>query len=275
MIVSILTNGFGNNLFQYNAARLLAEHLEQEVLCISPSEDYYAISSLESLGVKFIKNTNVSGIMVSENAYKMCFDKKYKNETFILSGYFEDYRYFSDDINKIKSWYPKVEKRKDKDLVIHFRAGDRLFYKNEFYSKPQVENYKRAIEKFDFNKLHIVTDMPKWDFIDETELANMSFHYNVPVENRVSPQESVDYFNSFVEGFAEYKPIMEKRTIVEDFNFIRSFENIMFQHGTLGWWASTLSDASKVGVYGPWRPWKGTSNKNLSQVNFDGWFQWE
>ena len=85
----------------------------------------------------------------------------------------------------------------------------------------------------------------------------------------------MDYFNSFIEGFAEYEPIMEKRTIVEDFNFIRSFDNIMFQHGTLGWWASALSDASKVGVYGPWRPWKGTSNKNLSQVNFDGWFQWE
>ena len=148
-------------------------------------------------------------------------------------------------------------------------------YRNLFDKELLVNALAYRQEKFDFNKLHIVTDMPKWDFIDETELANMSFHYNVPVENRVSPQESVDYFNSFVEGFAEYKPIMEKRTIVEDFNFIRSFENIMFQHGTLGWWASTLSDASKVGVYGPWRPWKGTSNKNLSQVNFDGWFQWE
>lgn len=275
MIIVRLTNGFGNNLFQYNAARLLAEHLEQEVFCVPPSEDYYAISSLESLGIRFTKNTNFSGIMVSENAYKMCFDKKYRNETFILSGYFEDYRYFSDDITKIKSWYPKIEKRKDKDLVIHFRAGDRLFYKNEFHSKPQVENYKRAIEKFDFDKLHIVTDMPKWDFINEAELANMNFHYNVPIENRVSPEESVNYFNSFIEGFAEYKPIMEKRTIVEDFNFIRSFDNIMFQHGTLGWWASALSDASKVGVYGPWRPWKGTSNKNLSQVNFMGWNKWE
>ena len=117
--------------------------------------------------------------------------------------------------------------------------------------------------------------MPKWDFISESDLANMSFHYDVPEKDRVPAKKSVEYFNSFIEGFAEYKPIMKKRTIVEDFNFIRSFDNIMFQHGTLGWWAAALSDASRVSVYGPWRPWKGTSNKNLSQVNFKGWHKWE
>tara|TARA_R100001509_G_scaffold164211_1_gene141007 strand:- start:6276 stop:7106 length:831 start_codon:yes stop_codon:yes gene_type:complete len=276
LIVIQLTNGFGNNLFQYNAAKLLAEFLGQEVYCVPPFQDYYAISSLKSLGFKFLENNHtVSGVVVPENSYNLCFDKKYENETFILSGYFEDYRYFDKDINKIKSWYPKAEKRKDKDLVIHFRAGDRLFYKNEFYTKPQVQNYKRAIEKFNFDKLHIVTDMPKWDFITKSDLKSMSFHYNVPEKDRVSAQESVDYFNSFIDGFSEYNPIMEKRSIVDDFNFIRTFDNILFQHGTLGWWASALSEASKVGVYGPWRTWKADSNKNLSQVGLEGWFKWE
>jgi hypothetical protein len=48
----------------------------------------------------------------------------------------------------------------------------------------------------------------------------------------------------------------------------------MFEHGTLSWWAAFLSDASRVGVYGPWRPWKGASNKNLSNVPLDTWFKW-
>ena len=103
----------------------------------------------------------------------------------------------------------------------------------------------------------------------------MSFHYKVPEEDRVDPQKSVDYFNSFIDGFMKYDPIVKKGSIVEDFNFIRTFDNILFQHGTMGWWAAALSDASNVGVYGPWRPWKGASNKNLSKVDFKGWFQWQ
>ena len=88
-------------------------------------------------------------------------------------------------------------------------------------------------------------------------------------------KDSVDYFNSFVEKFSKFDPIYEKRDVHEDFNFIRSFNNILFEHGTLSWWAAFLSDARKVGVYGPWRSWKGKSNKNLSNVQLDNWFKWE
>ena len=117
--------------------------------------------------------------------------------------------------------------------------------------------------------------MPNWDYVTCDELKNMEFHYSVPSNQRVEIQRSSDYFNSFIDGFKKYNPVFEKRTTVEDFQFMRTFENILFQHGTLGWWAAALSDASRVGVYGPWRPWKGAMNKNLSQVKFDGWFQWD
>ena len=103
----------------------------------------------------------------------------------------------------------------------------------------------------------------------------MNFHVDVPHADRVSLQKSIDYFNSFVDGLDKFSPIVEKRSISEDFNFIRSFNNILFEHGTLGWWASVLSDAQKIGVYGPWRPWKGVSNKNLSNINIEGWFKWK
>jgi len=213
--------------------------------------------------------------MVNEGNYTALFDESYKDLNFLVRGYYEDYTFFNKDISKIKNWYPEVQKRKNNDLVIHFRAGDRLFYKNEFDSKPSVESYLQAIEKFQFQNLHIVTDMPAWTHISKESLSNMSFHYKVPEEDRVDPQKSVDYFNSFIDGFMKYDPIVKKGSIVEDFNFIRTFDNILFQHGTMGWWAAALSDASNVGVYGPWRPWKGASNKNLSKVDFKGWFQWQ
>ena len=277
MIIVNLTNGFGNNLFQYNAARLLAEFHGTVALAIPPHENYYAISDLEKLGVSFYTGapSPVNLLQINDGNYRYSFDKKFSNNDFVLSGYFEDYTYFKDEISTIKTWFPDVDKRDTNDLVIHFRAGDRLFYKNESGSKPSAEGYAAAIEQFDFEKLHIVTDMPHWEKITEESLSKMSFHRSVPPEDRVPISESVRYFNSFITAFEKYNPIMTKRSVGEDFEFIRSFRNILFQHGTLGWWAAALSDAGKVGVYGPWRPWKGSSNKNLSNAGFEGWFKWQ
>ena len=203
------------------------------------------------------------------------FDKSLNHDHIHLSGYFEDYMFYFNNIEKIKSWFPPVEQREDNDLVLHLRTGDRLFMKNEFYSKPRVENYLRAVDKFDFEGLHVVTDMPKWGAVTAADLQNMKFHVNTPPHERVPVEDSVKYFNELVEGLAQFNPIVEQRSVGEDFNFIRKFKNILFEHGTLSWWAAVLSEAQKVGVYGPWRAWKGVTNKNLSQIPLSGWFKWE
>jgi hypothetical protein len=277
MVVVQLTNGFGNNLFQYIAAKQLASFHDSRLYVIPPSPDYYAISGLKDVGVDFVALplNDERFVAVDDANYKMCFDTSLPNYNFQVRGYFEDYTLFHKNMEQIKSWFPRVETRDDNDLVIHFRAGDRLFYKNEFDTKPTVASYMKALSHFDFDKLHIVTDMPNWDYITAEQLLEMKFHYDVPAEQRVPPERSVEYFNSFVEAFSVYEPTVKRRTVSEDFNHIRTFKNILFQHGTLGWWAAMLSDASRVGVYGPWRPWKGKSNKNLSQIKKEGWFQWK
>ena len=275
MIAVKLTNGFGNNLFQYNAGRLLADLLHQEIYGVVPSVDYYAIPCLEKLGFNLDCSLPSTYITVGDPQYSTAHHTDFQNNNILLDGYFEDYTIFKDDIDKIKGWYPKIDQRDDNDLVIHFRAGDRLFYKNEFDYKPSVEQYINAIQQFDFNQLYIVTDMPKWDYIHGEQLEQMQFHYDVPQDQRVDITLSVDYFNSFVGGFSQFRPIVKKRSLYEDFNFIRSFNNILFEHGTLGWWAAALSNAKRVGVYGPWRRWKGNRNKNLSNMNLPTWFKWE
>jgi hypothetical protein len=274
-----LTNGFGNNIFQYVAARILAEHHKKEVFAIPFAKNYYAIPCLEKKGIKFADFTGQTSnnvlLYISELNYLESFNGEYPNSDFVLSGYFEDYRYFIDHRDKIKSWFPKVKVREERDLVLHFRTGDRLFMKNEFYTKPSVEKYINAINKFNFERLHIVTDMPKWDYVTENELKNMKFHNIIPEDEKVPIQHSVQYFNSFVDALKPFDPIVENRSVGEDFDFIRSFRNILFEHGTLSWWAAFLSEAQKVGVYGPWRAFKGNKNKNLSQIPLAGWFKWE
>ena len=276
MIFVKLTNGFGNNLFQYTAARVLAEYHKTRVLAIPPFPNYYGIEPLQTLGVQFASDKATWECEKCDDSnYINFFNAKYSGSNILLAGYFEDYRYFFNMREKIKKWFPPVANRKDNDLVLHVRAGDRLFYKNEFYIKPQVDQYLAAVEKFDFDQLHIVTSMPKWDYLTEEDLVNMKFHVSVPDDQRVPIKDSVDHFNSFVEGFEKYNPMVSRRQVHEDFNFIRTFNNILFEHGTMSWWAAFLSDADKVGVYGPWRPWKGKSNKNLSNIPLNGWFKWE
>jgi len=278
MITVQLTNGFGNNIFQYMAAKLLAEHHGQQVGAILPTNDYYAINDLKKMNINITDMVSKNAVPINEFNYKAAYDKRYSKNDFHLVGYFEDYTFFIDKLDLIKKWYPVKQKRNADDLVLHFRAGDRLYLKNEFEYKPSVQSYINAIENFDFKNLYIVTDMPKWDYITPESLEQMRFHVDVPHSERVPVEKSVNYFNSFVDGLSVYKPIInnkERRNIYKDFNFMRSFDKILFQHGTLGWWASIMSDATKVGVYGPWRAWKGNRNKNLSKIPLEGWFQWE
>tara|TARA_A100000164_G_scaffold358758_1_gene370719 strand:- start:333 stop:1157 length:825 start_codon:yes stop_codon:yes gene_type:complete len=274
MIYVQLTNGFGNNLFQANAGKILANHNNDSVKLIQPCSGYYAKPELEKLNFVFAERPPSFTHSFQDDNYISAFSIDTKNNKVLLSGYFEDHRYFTPNRDKIKSWYPAVE-NKERTLAIHLRTGDRLFYKNEFYSKPSAKSYEKAIQKFEFDRIHVVSDFPIWKQISEKELESYVFHYKVPKKDRVPIGESVRYFNSLQKMLSDYGAIFEKRSIVEDFNFIRSCDNILFEHGTLSWWASFLSDARKVGVYGPWRPWKGTSNKNLSQTPLDGWFRWE
>ena len=276
MVYVQLTNGFGNNLFQYNAARLLATFLEQEITALPPSNDYYGIEEFKKIGIE-VKSASLPNCQrVNDSNYKNFFDERFKETNLLVTGYFEDYTFFKDHIELMLSWYPAIRFRNENDLVLHARAGDRLFYANEFDSKPQAENYVNAIKQFDFEKLYIVTDMPEWKNITTEELENMNFHVNVPAQARITPEQSVDYFNSIVDGLAQFNPIHKKNSVADDFMFMRSFDKILFQHGTMAWWAAVLTTAYSptIGVYGPWRPWKGASNKNLSDIGLKGWFKW-
>ena len=106
-------------------------------------------------------------------------------------------------------------------------------------------------------------------------LKSYTFHIeNLQVEPLVY-EWALEYHNSIIKMLSQFSPIFENNEIYKDFNIIRSFKNILFQHSTTAWWASVLSNANSVGVYGPWRPFKGKSNKNLSNIPLPGWYKWD
>ena len=129
MVIVKLTNGFGNNLFQYIAGRLLAEFHKQNFFCEPLEHNYYAIQDLKNLNVPIYKRsirdkfiTKFSSISISDNNYWNYFDEKYQKKHFILKGYFEDNNIFMKHINKIRNWFPHQKKTNMNDLVLHFRG---------------------------------------------------------------------------------------------------------------------------------------------------------
>jgi len=276
-----LTNGFGNNLFQYIAGRLLSEYHGAHLILIPPYQGYYGVRELDSLGLEYdLLNedfNNSKSILVSDINYQEGFKKKISNENIVLQGYFENYNYYINSIEKIKSWFPRISKKLNNDLVFHLRLGDRLLHKVNYHKDGSpvmcISRFLAAINKFNFNKIYIVTDMPVWGKISLSEFKRIKYHTKIDVKKSINFKYAHSYFNSLICGFEKLNPIIRHSNISNDFQFIRKFDKILFQHSTFAWWAAILSDATRVGVYGPWRPNK-KNNKNLSEVQQKGWFKW-
>ena len=274
MVVTIkLSNGVGNNMFQYIFGRLLAEHHGAKLVFNCPF-DYYGLKFFDDLGIKIKRGRNVVFRQEPVDLNSLFFPC---NSDINLNGYFEDYRIYINHLDKIGSWFRCCYPKNVNDLVLHMRLGDRLLYKVSYEDGMNVDcrTFSKVIRSMSFNNLYIVTDMKIWDYVTPDQVRFMQFHVDVPESMRVDARISADYFNSLVEEFKSFSPIVRcNNKLSDDFNFIRSFNNIIFQHSTFAWWAAALSNASKVGVYKLWRPSKGNKNKNLGDTNYPGWFGW-
>lgn len=266
------TNGEGNNIFQYMYARLLA-HVHGLNLSAS------AVPSLGNVSEhhKFNKDLPIVKIGYRESDFQQYIFENYSNVNFYVHSYPEDYKVYEPYLDVIKTWVPTVDTSHPDDLVFHLRLGDRLLRLSDYSPsmKTSVEEYVDTIKSFDYDNLYIVTDMKKWGYITQNEVSCMRFHVGVASHEMVSPNIAANYYNTLVDGLSKLNPIVRVGyTVADDFNFMRTFGKVLFKHGTLAWWASVLSNAEKVGVYGAWRPIKGDRNKNLGQTNYKGWFQW-
>lgn len=256
------------------AGRLLA-HVHNRKVALRCHPDYYALADLRAMGMDYEIATPSSRVYeINESNYLAHLDGEALPAECILRGYFEDYRFFIHNQELLASWLPKPSNVFN-GLTIHFRTGDRLFYKQGWTHKTTPSQWKKAITCIDPEQVRIVTDFPLWRKVNKNELNSMSFHVNVPNDQRVNASESCDYINSMIDMFNEFKPAsILHQSIADDFYSIRDSRQILFEHGTLSWWAAFLSKADEVHVYGPWRAWKNDGNRNLSQLPLRNWHTW-
>jgi len=265
------SNGAGNNIFQYVYARMLAESIGGVL-----SHPALPVLGIKANTVKFNSKYPVVEVNGSSknpvNYHQILKNKKVVN--YDLRIYPEDFTLYTPILDEIRSWFPAVERINVDDLCFHLRLGDRLImqstYKEENFVSTQ--DFIKAIDSFNFRKLHIVTDMPVWRPIFAGDVDSFVFHRGVKPESRIDSQTAASYFNTLYEGLMQYDPIVRVGNSVQsDFEYMRGFDKILFQHGTLSWWAAALSYASEVALLGRWR---GSKNINLGWTDILGWRQW-
>ena len=281
------SKGFGNNLFQYCFGRLLSEYHDlnyshDEIRELGIKKHSYPYNK-KLKTIKFKAKSNLEAKKYDKDHVKW-FTSEYNNYNFDFYSfmfYFEDYNLYKPYLNRIRSWFPYIKQSNSEDLVLHFRLYNRLVWATHYKNFIKPEVYRETIlSNFKFKRLFIVTDSDKWGYITKKDVKKL--HSRVKKEYAsnstafISPKKSVEYMNGLVDSLKEFKPILHHSSnLIDDFNFIRSFDIIMFKNSTFAWWASVLSKASKVGAFGPWKPGKGKKKiRNLGKASFPGWFSW-
>lgn len=267
------TNGAGNNIFQYVFARLFSEI--QGTKLSHPALPVLGISERKHKLNPALQTVRIRGSSKEPINYHKLLKPLGALANYDLKIYPEDYTLYVPIMDRLRSWFSRIPKTNTRDLVFHLRLGDRLVMKSTYkpgnYVSP--EQFAGAIESFrPFEKMHIVTDMPVWKDITEKEISGFVFHRGVKEKDRVDPKIARLYFNALRKRLDEYNPIVRVgNSVRSDFEYMRSFDKILFQHGTLAWWAAALSEADEVALYGRWRSKK---NINLGWSDLPGWRQW-
>ncbi|NKB63217.1 MAG: hypothetical protein GKR95_14225 [Gammaproteobacteria bacterium] len=267
------TNGAGNQLFQYFFAYLLARHHNATLL--HSQLDVIEVNEKMDVCMQGIEFDHVIGRY--ETDFLRFFEEPFWRNLKLGRCYPEDYRIYIPHIDHLKSQFPPPSEVNERDLVFHLRLGDRLLRRQDYElgMKLDLTQLLGAINKIDFERLHIVTDMPYWRKLVPYDIKQMRFHMMPGEKRRIEPEIACDHFNNIVDFFSDFDLVVHTgNNVSEDFKFIRSFKKVLFQHATLSWWAAAIGNAEQVGVYGPWRPNAGKLNRNLGRTPLPGWFSW-
>ena len=218
MISVEYNGGLGNRLFQYCFGRVLSNKMGYSLRADSIS--HFPGTNESVNGVNIEDNMEVlDGHVIDINSIILNRDDR----KIVTKGFFQRYEYYKDYKDEIRNKWLHMEnvntKRSSDDLVIHVRLGD---FKNLGHVLS-FDHYSRMINLFGSKNVYIVTDNPGDVFINQ---------------------------------FNMYNPIIINEGQILDFKFIMSFDNIVLSQSTFSWWASFLSDASKIAFpipsYGYW-----------------------
>jgi hypothetical protein len=226
-------NGYiADNLFQYVAARLIAErlgyalevshsplHPESNVPQLLEFLSHCADAPLSLAGKSYAAPIDYSAHMDHGgfDGFKLDLDEicaSREQRRLEVRGYFQNYAMLRPHKAEIRSWLhikPCNGGRHitPQDIVLHVRRGDFIV----FDLAMSLEFYTQQLDKLQFDRLYVLGCG-----LDE-ELR---------------------------QSLAPYEPIYIQGTPAEDFRFMLSFRRMLLSNSGFSWWAGFLSDAEQI-----------------------------
>jgi len=252
-------SGFCNNIFQYVYALLLHEKVKDNYKLIFSNKCFFMSGSkhnkpknecnIETSPIyefikhhefKYIDNyygkfkgeeitelSKTANINPDINNLNIDYDKD-----IVLSGYFQNIKFYKNNINKIKLHLNNLLNTKieynfnEEDVVLHIRSDD---FKHRQYDVNYYVNFLHL-----YKNIYIVTDNPNDNF---AQYILKTYKNSKLITNTYSSYGSMKY---------QTKKDFNNNEIVRDFLCIYNAKNIIMSVSTFSWMASWLSNANKV-----------------------------
>jgi len=216
----------GNNMFQYAFARIIAERNELALKTEWPYSRFIeatpCTSGEEYQGIPiFIRDLAV------KDHNQLWHLENYKGKRVHIKGFFQNPMYYDSNKDLVKSiWKTKpIQKRASTDIVIHLRVGD------------YMDKGLRSVINPNWHQLCLLKHLKMDPRRDNCKIYIVIENSNDPI---------LKYYNWM-------KPrIVSHPNPKDDFEFIRSFDNIICSNSSFCWWAAYLSEATKILTFEPW-----------------------
>jgi len=220
---------FGNRMFQYSFARLLAEHNKINLATPFGFDNIVQTTPHKQYTEPSVKKSQI--ILIGDKGYDNFRQKNGSkvidldpNYNYVVEGYFQDAELFNNYEDVVRTFFvvPEVKKNYDDTLVL-FRLGD---FAHEGYNSEIIDFnwYNKAIEQMPGKKVFVVS-------------SNKSTTINCTKEHELNYLKKINMFESnFIEPLG----------LKEDFEYIYGYDNIISSNSTWSWWACFLSKSSNI-----------------------------
>jgi len=167
---------FGNNLFQYIFARLIAEKFGYQLI---DNLKYNPILTNTPNKQGLIYNTNYN--IINDNYTE--FPNSLQQSAYLIDGYFQRKQFYQDK-ELIKSYlnYTKIQTTNKNDICLHIRLGD--YYGLNWVIHPDY--YISILEKEEYDNIYLITDSPNDPYLKSLNRFNIK---------NISSDAASDFYN--------------------------------------------------------------------------------
>jgi hypothetical protein len=208
---------FGNKLFTYGVARIIAEQLHYKLIVPDNSKiqreglvmdfPYYSLDGITIESPEFY----VHDRLMSEKGINFIIEQG-NGKKIILDGYFLKYDYIQNYKTNLQNYYHDLilpnDNKKDVIILLRDSNADSTF-------KLPDEYYLNILQNLNFQNLYISYD---------------------------HKHKHQSLFNSL----KKYDPILLDMNIIDLFKFITQKDTIIASQGTFAFWSCFLSNANKI-----------------------------